>query len=138
MLDDQILHMKMEVKLGQLIKIFPQLRKILTKLFLRMQEEHVPDMCRVGTHRKNDFDEVMPIVQVCIRNYEIMDVLLNDGSRINIIYEHLWRKLGFKNPHPMPFMVRMTYQRKVQPVGLIRNLKIDFIRRTFKISVIML
>jgi len=36
MLDDQNLNMKIEIKLGQLIKIFPQLRKILAKFFLKM------------------------------------------------------------------------------------------------------
>jgi hypothetical protein len=90
-----------------------------------MQEKHVPNVCRVGTHHKNNFDEVMPIVQVCIGNCEIMDVLLNDESGINIIYEHLWRKLCLKKLQSMPFMVRMEDQRKVQLVGLIRNFKID-------------
>jgi hypothetical protein len=96
MLDDQIFNMKMDVKLGQLIKICPQLRKILAK-FLKM-EEHVPHVCKVGTHHKNDFDEVMPIIQISIGNYEIMDVLLDGGSKVNIIYEHLWRKLNLKRP----------------------------------------
>jgi hypothetical protein len=36
MFDDQILIMKMEVKLEQLIKMCPQLRKILAKFFLRL------------------------------------------------------------------------------------------------------
>jgi hypothetical protein len=76
MLNDQILNMKLEVKLGLLIKICPQLQKILAKFFLRMQEEHVLDVCRIRTHHKNDFDEVMPIVQVSIGNCKIMDVLL--------------------------------------------------------------
>jgi uncharacterized protein (DUF1786 family) len=61
-----------------------------------MQEEHVPDVCRVGTHHINDFDEVMPIIQVSIGNYEIMDVLLDGGSGINNIFEHLQRKLSLK------------------------------------------
>jgi hypothetical protein len=74
----------MEVKLGQFIKIFPQLRKILAKFFLRMQEEHVLDVCRVGTHHKNDLDEIMLVVQVSIGNCEIMDVLLDGGFGINI------------------------------------------------------
>jgi hypothetical protein len=38
-----------------------------------MQEEHVLNVCRVGTHHKNDFNEVMTIVQVSIGNCEIMD-----------------------------------------------------------------
>jgi len=46
-------------------------------------------VCKVGTHHKSDFDEVMLVVQVSIRNYEIMDVLLDGGSGINIIFEHL-------------------------------------------------
>jgi len=46
-------------------------------------------VCRVDTHHKNVFAEVMPVVQVSIRNYEIMDVLLDGGFGINIIFEHL-------------------------------------------------
>jgi hypothetical protein len=98
-----------------------------------MQEEHVPNVCKVGTHHKNDFDEVMPIVHVSSGNCEIMDVLLDGGSRVNIIFEHLWKK-----PQSMPFMVRMAYQRKVQPIRLIQNLKIDLTRCTFKILVTVL
>ncbi len=64
-----------------------------------MQEEHVPNVCRVGTHHKNDFDEVMPVVHVSIGNCEIMDVLLDGGFRVNIIFEHLWKKLGLKKPY---------------------------------------
>jgi hypothetical protein len=54
-----------------------------------MQEEHVLNVCKFGNHYKNNFDEVMLVVQVCIGNYEIMDVLLDGGFGINIIFEHL-------------------------------------------------
>jgi hypothetical protein len=47
-----------------------------------MQEEHVHNVCTVGTHHKNDFDEVKLVVQVSIGNYEIMDVLLDGGFEI--------------------------------------------------------
>ncbi len=77
-----------------------------------MQEEHVPDVCRIGTHHKNDFDEVMPIIQVSIGNCEIMDVILVGGSGINIIYKHLQRKLGLKKPQLAPFMVKMADQKR--------------------------
>jgi hypothetical protein len=50
-----------------------------------MQKEHVPDVCKVSTHHKIDFDEVMPIVQISIGNYEIMGILLDGGYRVNII-----------------------------------------------------
>jgi hypothetical protein len=63
-----------------------------------MQKEHVLDVCKVGTHHKNYFDEIMPIVQISIGKFLIMDVLLDGGSRMNIIYEHLQKKLGLKKP----------------------------------------
>jgi hypothetical protein len=83
----------------------------------------------------NNFDEVMPIVQISIGNCEIMDVLLDGGFGINIIFKHMQRKLGLKKQQSVPFMVRMINQGKVQLVNLIRNFKINLARCTFKISV---
>jgi hypothetical protein len=40
----------------------------------------------------------MPIIQVSIGNYEIMDVLLDGEFEVNIISKHLQRKLGLKKP----------------------------------------
>jgi hypothetical protein len=54
-----------------------------------MQEEHVLDVCKVGTHHKNDFDEVMLVVQISIENCEIMDALLDASFGVNIIFEHI-------------------------------------------------
>jgi hypothetical protein len=62
-----------------------------------MQEEHVSDVCRVGTHHKNDFNEVCMLYKYPL-DYEIMDVLIDGGSTVNIISEDLWRKLGLKKP----------------------------------------
>jgi hypothetical protein len=53
-----------------------------------------------------------------------MDVLLDGGFGMNIISEHLQKKLGLKKPQSMPFMVKMADQRKVQPVRLIRTSKL--------------
>ncbi len=54
-------------------------------------------MCKVGTHHKNYFDEIMPIVQISIENSKITNVLLDGGSGMNIISKHLHKKLGLKN-----------------------------------------
>jgi hypothetical protein len=103
-----------------------------------MYKKHVPNVCKIGTHHKNDFNEIMPIVQVSIGKYEIMDVVLDGGSKVNIIFEHLWRKLGLKRPQSMPFMEKMANQRKIQTIGLICNLKNDLAGCTFKILITML
>ncbi len=39
-----------------------------------MENEHVPPMCKIGTHHKNDFDKVMHVVQISIGNYEIVTI----------------------------------------------------------------
>ncbi len=45
-----------------------------------------------------DFDEVMPIVQVWVGKFEIRDVLLDDGSSVNIISKSLRKSFGLKRP----------------------------------------
>jgi hypothetical protein len=69
---------------------------------------------------------------------EIRDVLLDGGFDVNIIFENLKKKLGLKRPQSIPFMVQMVDQRKVQQIGLIRNLKINLVGCDYKISIIVL
>jgi hypothetical protein len=65
-------------------------------------------------------------------------VLLDNGFKVNIIFESLKKKLGLKRPQSAPFVVRMVDQQKVQPISLIRNLKINLAGFVYKILVIML
>jgi hypothetical protein len=92
----------------------------------------------VTTTKIEDFDEAILIVQVCVGKFGVRDVLVDGGSGMNIIFESLKKKLGLRNPKPTLFVVRMVDQRKVQRVGLIRNLKFDLVGCEFKISIIVL
>jgi hypothetical protein len=65
-------------------------------------------------------------------------VLLDGGFDVNIISESLREKTGLRKPQPASFVVRMANQRKVQPMGLIQNLKIDLASCVYKISIIVL
>jgi hypothetical protein len=64
--------------------------------------------------------------------------MLDGDSRVNVILEHLRRKLGLKKLHSIPFMLKMVDERKVQLVGLIQNLKIKLEGCTFKNLIITL
>jgi uncharacterized protein (DUF1786 family) len=86
--------------------------KDISNLFFEDVKQNVPDVCKVGTFHKSDFDEVMFTIQISIGNCEIMDVLLDGESRINIIFEHMWRKLRLKKTQSMLFMVRMANKKK--------------------------
>ncbi len=102
-----------------------------------MKEYQVADVCKVITNVE-DFDEVMPVVQVWVGKLEVRDVLFNGGSSVNIISKSLKRKLELKKPQSTPFVVRMVDQWKVQPIGLIRNLKINLASCDYKTLITML
>jgi hypothetical protein len=51
-------------------------------------------------------------------------VLLNGGSKINIIIEQLRLRLGLPKPKLAPYNLRMTDQTTTKLVGLIRDMKI--------------
>jgi hypothetical protein len=78
----------------------------------------------------------MPIVQVHVEKCGIKDVLLDGGFGGSMVFESL-KKLGLRKPKPVPFVMRMVNQRKVQPFGLIRNLKIDLASCEYKIFITM-
>jgi hypothetical protein len=65
-------------------------------------------------------------------------VLLDGGFNVNIISKSLKNKLGLKGLQLALFVVHMVHQRKVQPIGLIMNLKITSASCVYKILVTML
>ncbi len=91
-LQEFMMHSKIEVKLGQLLKICPKLREMMTKSLLNMGETQIVDVYKVTTTTVEDFDEAIPIVQVHIGKFRVKDVLLNSGSNMNIISKSLKKK----------------------------------------------
>ncbi len=55
------------------------------------------DVCKITT-KVEDFDELMPIVQIWVGKFEIRVVLLDGGSSVNIISKSLKKRLGLKKP----------------------------------------
>ncbi len=51
-------------------------------------------------------------------------VLLDGGSKVNIIMEKLRVKLGLSKPKPAPYNICMVDQTIAKPLGLIKDLKI--------------
>jgi hypothetical protein len=78
------MNLKLEVKLGQLVRICPRLKGMLEKSLIKMKLNHVVDVCKITT-KVEDFDEVMPIIQIWVGKFVVRDVLLDGGSGVNII-----------------------------------------------------
>jgi hypothetical protein len=80
-----MMNSNIELKLGQLLDNCPQLRKMMTKSLLKMEEAHIANVCKVTTTKIKDFDETILVIQVRVRKFGIKDVLLDGGSNANII-----------------------------------------------------
>jgi predicted component of type VI protein secretion system len=71
------------------------------------------DVRKVTTIKIKNFNEAMLVIQVRIRKFGIWNVLLDEGSNVNIISESLRKKIKLRKPQLAPFVVRMVDQRKV-------------------------
>jgi len=77
-----MMNFKLEMKLGQLFRICPQLRKMMEKSLLKIQKTQVANVCKIITIEVEDFDEVVLVVQVWMGRFGIWYVLLDGGSDI--------------------------------------------------------
>jgi hypothetical protein len=66
----------------------------------------------------------MAIIQVQIGKNTNKDMLLDGGSRVNVIIKQLRLRLGLRKPKPEPYNLRMVDQTTTKLEGLIRDLKI--------------
>jgi hypothetical protein len=64
------------------------------------------------------------IIQVQINKNIIHDVLLNWGSKVNIIIEQLKARLRKPKPKLVLYNLWMGYQTTTKPIGLIKDLRI--------------
>ena len=123
------------ITIGQLLEIAPYYkRRVMEAIYTNGRDERgVPQTYPVAT---KDFDEEMSLIAVWSKNRRIPNVLLDGGSRVNIITDTLMEKLGIgKQLEVAPFTIKMVDQRKVMPIGIIKNLKITIGGLTFKITV---
>ncbi len=105
---------------------------------MKMTTNQAMDVCKVNRVKVEDFDEAIPVVQVRVGKFEVRNVLLNGKFGVNIISKILRKKLGLRNPQLTSFVIRMVDQPKVQPMGLIQNLKMNMVGSIYKILVIVL
>ncbi len=80
----------------------------MTKSLLKMGEVQIANVYKITTTKVEDFDEAIPVVQVRVGKFRVKDVLLNDKSSVNIIFESLKKKLVLRKPKLAPFIVRMV------------------------------
>jgi hypothetical protein len=71
-----------------------------------------------------DVNRGLPVIAIQVGKETLENVLLDRGSGVNLITEEERIRLGMQTPLPAPYRLRMADQVVVQPVGLIRNVRI--------------
>ncbi len=125
-----LLKSKHALTLGQLFKITSNLRQcVATKLASRRRTITVlrpnPVIALVA------IDLHIAMIQVQVGKNMVEDVLLDGGSKMNIMMKELWNRLGFPNPKPTLYTFGMVDQTITKPVGFINDLKIHINRISY-------
>jgi len=63
----------------------------------------------------------MVIIQIHVGKYIMDDMLIDGGSKVNIIIVNLRVQLGLPKPNPTPYNLRMANQTITKPLGFIRD-----------------
>ncbi len=74
-----------------------------------------------------EVDNQMAIIQIQVGRNIVEDVLLDGGASVNIIIKNFKIKLGLPKPRLAPYHLRKTNQNMTIPLGIIRNLKIQYL-----------
>lgn len=61
------------------------------------------------------------MISIKIKYKIIQDVLLNGGSKVNIITSELYKNLDYNMIESVPFTIKMANQQKVNPIGIIKD-----------------
>ena len=96
------------------------------------------EVCTDGEVQAPVFDEAVPVISVTLGNSNVEGVLLDGGSGVNILSEQMLAPLGITKWESAPFAVQMADQRRVQPLGLLRGLKMEVCGIKFEIAAVIL
>jgi hypothetical protein len=98
--------------------IVPNIKRCIFKLVKSIQPIQLELACAIVA-----IDHQMVVIHVHVVKFFIDDLLINGGSRINIITENRVQ-LGLSKLNPMPYNLRVANQIIAKPLGFIRDLKI--------------
>ncbi|MCO5591948.1 hypothetical protein L7F22_045941 [Adiantum nelumboides] len=85
-----------------------------------------------------DVDYRVPVISVKMEQMFMPGVLIDGGSGVNVLPEETCRKLNITCWDPAPFQVKMADQRRIQPLGIVRNTVIEIGGLKFKVNFVVL
>ncbi|KAH7365638.1 hypothetical protein KP509_18G038900 [Ceratopteris richardii] len=77
-------------------------------------------------------EDIDPSIDIIVR------VLIDGGSKVNIVTLPISRQLGWIDIQPAPFYIQMAYQSHVQPIGLIKDISTKIQDAPFKVMFVVI
>jgi hypothetical protein len=136
-IEDVLRQTKSNIIVGQILELATYCKKKVMEAFL-LKYKLEPKIHEANHVENQDYDMAMPVIAFRIKHFNIHNVLLDGGFGVNIITDKLCRKLEYNWIELAPFTIKMADQRKVSPLGIIRNLKFEIGRFTYNIMIIVI
>ena len=119
--------LKADITFGQLLEISPMARKTRKEGMLvnrRVRKAKIRVAARIqsqGLIRKVKAVEIEDMLVDKV----VPNVLVNGGSRLNIMPEHTLKQLGLHLTGPSPFIINMANQTSSVPLGMVKDCRIQ-------------
>ena len=73
-------------------------------------------------------------IEVMVVDNVILNVLVDEGSGLNILLDYTMRKLGLSLTGPSSFIINMANQSSVVPLGMIKDCRISTGREEYVVT----
>ena len=122
-----ILALKANIIFEQLLEISPIARKTLEeRMSVTRRTKKVKTRVAIKVQLQGGRRDVKAIeIRVMVVHKVVPNVLVDGGSRLNMLLEHIMNRLGLSLMDPSPFIINMAYQTLAVPLGMIKNCKIN-------------
>ena len=109
----------------------------MAQIIAKNKTEEVAVNSTNSTQGPTVMDEHSLRIMVIIKGQEVSGIIIDGGSRVNVINKLACDRLGIKW-ETCPFWLRMVDTSIARPLGLIRELNVIIGGHTFQISIVVL
>ena len=119
--------LKADITFGQLLEISPMTRKTLKEgMLVTRRTRKVKTGIAARIQLQGGGQDVKPIeIEVMVVNKVVPNVLEDGGNGLNILPEHIMKRLGLSLIGPSPFIINMANQTPAVPLGMIKDCRIS-------------
>ncbi|KAL3689795.1 hypothetical protein R1sor_016104 [Riccia sorocarpa] len=138
-LTERLLQQKSDITIQELFELASYCKELMVKRLIgapeQKREEENPT---VTVSNVSPWIDTGPVVQVQIKGMTLPNILVDGGSGANVISAQLYSKLKGLQLLPAPFNLKMADQRRVLPLGVIKELPIRIGDMSFQIDAVVL